>query len=956
MDASIDDVIEDPASLGQNPNQNEREGSEESEGSEDESEEDHDPLVATPFVGKVAESGRVHEVLSNQPPAIATKLKAALVKMNTMLTASTERESHLSEQTRTLTQNLQEKQLELEAAREAQQRTNEVKEVLTRYAALEAEAQRIELEVVDAQVRLEAISDGPDSFEMSEASVAKKDIRECQEEITERREEKDALTAKCVELEQITQEFDTATLALAPDIEELETRLVVESALPQRVAKQAEHQFAHAIKSYKLQLDEEKHLANRLRDDFEAGAILRDRAERRGMEVELEYREYEASLAKEFRKESRCRIQLQQLKTSESDMHAEKIALNTQLRTVAKQTHVELERKGRLARQRESGLQKLKIKETRIAQALEIIDLDTRKAADLKLQIKAKSRELSDLDKAIDASTKQRDKFGTQEKTSAAIMESETDNMKQKTSAVNEKEKHLVTLKHELSELGWQERMMRRAVDAAATEVLRAHDNADTAENELLEAVNIKDDAVKTHSHLMAAQDDFGRLYQMIKNDKNKLASQILSCQQRLREMKEKVRILTNEMEILQSSVHERDVRLNTTTRKWEIEEEKKKKVKALRDKEKQHFDELRDKKKNTLSENSLRLEQIKVQEMRHNLTETKYNRTVQARNEIGERYIERVNELRNFYEKMNVCSGILRNGVVQLQDREEEIRFLKLEERELTRGKELLLRQQPIKHSLQAELIDVLQHILTTQQAIAKMEHSLEAASDESTTRRMRLTGMPQPSEDKIDSKLEVVAEQLAKKEQRVIELHLVLLETQRLAERSSKQVTAATATARVTATSISDAKAKIIDANRKLMALVSEVSMHQGNCIKFEQTAAEQREEVEQAKVYMDFGEAPTEDAKREWERECIRIEQHRMAREMEELGMDVDDDADDGRELADGTLTFAEIRPSAYLPDMRSGALPKPRPYGRDAPFKPSHPSNHLRFYKKPLTSDS
>lgn len=929
---------------------------EEDEEEEDEFETD-DEEVDEAFVGKSQEEiDRIDKLVEGQPDDVAKRLKTALGKLMTHQTATEERQANITQQTQNLTEEMQEMHETLDFQREAQQRANEIEDVMTRHAALEAESQQLEMEHVGLKIQLEAISDGPDSFEMTESAVIKKDIREANEEVVDRKEEVELLKMKIAELEKEIAKDTAVTDSLNPEIEELKTALVVESALPQRIAKQANHQFSHAIKSYKLELADEEALMQRFEDDFEANSILKSKGEHRINDLELELRETEAAQSKELRKESRLRITLQQLKTLQSDLTADKIAINTQTLSMSEQVKIQQERRTRLARQRDTGLQKLKAKETRILQCLETIDLDERKVHDTKHLIKSKQREMADLDKAMDAAVKQRDRFGTQEKTSAAMMESESLTFKQVTSTANEKEKALTTVRTQLSELGFQEGMMRRAVDAASNDVLRAHTSAEAAESSLLEAVNVKDDAVKTHAQLMATQDDFGRLYQMIKNDKNKLQGQIISSQQRLREMKEKLRILSNEMEILQSSVHERDVRLNTTTRKWEIEEDKKKKIKALRDKEKQHIEDLRDQKKNISSENSLRLEQIKGQEIRHNLLDTKYNRTIQARNDLGERYTERVIELRNFYEKVNVCSGILRNGVVQLQDRDEELRFLRLDEKALLRGKTLLLKQQPVQSSMQAELISILKNILTTQNMIGKMERTLEAASD-SATRQMRLIGFEEPSEVEIDHKMEEVAHQLSKKEQRAVELELVLLETKRLGQRASTQVQAGSNEATQTSSSISEVKARINDMNRKLMAIVSEVSMHQGNCIKLEQTTATNREELEQASMYLDLGEAPTEDVKREWEREAIRLEQQRMAREMTELGMDTTiDDGDDARELADGTLTFAEIRPSAYFPDMRSGGLPKPRPYGREAPFKPSNPSNHLRYYKKPVASDT
>ena len=81
--------------------------------------------------------------------------------------------------------------------------------------------------------------------------------------------------------------------------------------------------------------------------------------------------------------------------------------------------------------------------------------------------------------------------------------------------------------------------------------------------------------------------------------------------------------------------------------------------------------------------------------------------------------------------------------------------------------------------------------------------------------------------------------------------------------------------------------------------------------------------------------------------------RLIQESAEREMEALGITgaaaTTSAGDDLRDLPDGTQTFAELRPNAYIPNGIND-LPVPRPYGRDAPFKPSDASAHLRHFRR------
>lgn len=50
-----------------------------------------------------------------------------------------------------------------------------------------------------------------------------------------------------------------------------------------------------------------------------------------------------------------------------------------------------------------------------------------------------------------------------------------------------------------------------------------------------------------------------------------------------------------------------------------------------------------------------------------------------------------------------------------------------------------------------------------------------------------------------------------------------------------------------------------------------------------------------------------------------------------------------------MPSGEYTTAEVRPNAYIPD--SDLLPLPKPYGAQAPFKPSQPGANMRHFRKP-----
>ena len=90
--------------------------------------------------------------------------------------------------------------------------------------------------------------------------------------------------------------------------------------------------------------------------------------------------------------------------------------------------------------------------------------------------------------------------------------------------------------------------------------------------------------------------------------------------------------------------------------------------------------------------------------------------------------------------------------------------------------------------------------------------------------------------------------------------------------------------------------------------------------------------------AKERLEAGDAPTEDAEREWERMQRRrdMREEIVYRKQEEL-----------RQVTSDLETTAVPRPNAYMPED----IALPRPYGAMAPFKPSEPGATMRHIVKP-----
>ncbi len=75
-----------------------------------------------------------------------------------------------------------------------------------------------------------------------------------------------------------------------------------------------------------------------------------------------------------------------------------------------------------------------------------------------------------------------------------------------------------------------------------------------------------------------------------------------------------------------------------------------------------------------------------------------------------------------------------------------------------------------------------------------------------------------------------------------------------------------------------VNDVQTRIKETTRKMMALVSELSMNQANAMKLQQELRMKEANLEQCYMRMEKGEAPSEEADREWLK-LIRDEMRRI-----------------------------------------------------------------------------
>lgn len=132
-----------------------------------------------------------------------------------------------------------------------------------------------------------------------------------------------------------------------------------------------------------------------------------------------------------------------------------------------------------------------------------------------------------------------------------------------------------------------------------------------------------------------------------------------------------------------------------------------------------------------------------------------RYESSVQERNHRGLQLIERNEEVCVLYEKLNIQDSVIRNGDMELQSREEEIRFLNMESSDLKRQIDLLKSSLPNKRALDNELTTLQIQLSQCQEYVKDLERSLENPNN---SERIRFLTGNDPPPNELQKKIEEV------------------------------------------------------------------------------------------------------------------------------------------------------------------------------------------------------
>jgi hypothetical protein len=319
-------------------------------------------------------------------------------------------------------------------------------------------------------------------------------------------------------------------------------------------------------------------------------------------------------------------------------------------------------------------------------------------------------------------------------------------------------------------------------------------------------------------------------------------------------------------------------------------------------------------------------------------LLKSKYEHSVEERNITGVQLIDRNDELCILYERSNQQQDALRKGELESYKKEENLRLIRLQTEELKR-QYLAARKRIPEMEANKKKIKVLED-----EYVKEHQHTDELSSqleDPQNVGRWRPLEGHDPDMEQLGAKIKVLEDRLDKKREQILEKELVLEEVTTLTEKLRSQALTKRDSAKLLAEELNGGQTRIREVTKKMLASVSELSMYQATALRLQQEKMARERALDEAKWRVTHGEAPNEDAVREFnraERKRVMMLETAMRREEE---MQMVQPAN-----ANMLKTAAEPRPTAYIPDD----LGIPKPYGNLAPFKPSEAGTTMKQHMR------
>ena len=425
----------------------------------------------------------------------------------------------------------------------------------------------------------------------------------------------------------------------------------------------------------------------------------------------------------------------------------------------------------------------------------------------------------------------------------------------------------------------------------------------------------------------------FSSLYDLAKSERNSYAAAIQTSHQGAAEMRERLKILRNEVEILHSESAAKDKALAKERQAMAVAGSQRDGLRSALNKSAQEYQA----RQTVVEQQILGIDKLSSiidgLESDMNALKLQYEAAVEMRSYTGIQLIDRNDELCVLYEKSNVHEKTANGGERAMRELDDECRALGVALRELERQQYIARMKLPDTPMWAERILEMQNALVAARQVSERLCAQLETPA---TAQRWIALDGEDPDAEMLGQRATELERTLGVLKQDLLDRELSREELRGLSERLSAELHGAPeggAAAAAVGKQVNDLRRQLQEATRRLIALVSEVSMYQAEAIKLQHESTAAAERLGAAQDAFDRGLPPSVAAEQRWS--LIERSKASLVEAAEAAAREA-------------TPAGPEPRPNAYVPDDGVGL---PKPFGKFAPFKPAEPGASMRHCRAP-----
>jgi len=380
-------------------------------------------------------------------------------------------------------------------------------------------------------------------------------------------------------------------------------------------------------------------------------------------------------------------------------------------------------------------------------------------------------------------------------------------------------------------------------------------------------------DMTKKHEELKNKYQHYHLKYETVLNERNKNVVKIQNANQKKSETREKTKIISTEMDILQAELNETNNQL--TDKKKDLDKMKqkqdalKKEINEFQFEYKKHEEEI----KRLTNENEKLHSILNLIESDMVTIRADYEVACESRNLTGIQLIDRNDELCVFYEKIQHLETEINILYKNIRQKEHKIQRLQVDNSEVERFIEVNRRKIPLIPSMSNQIKELDNELKLLNKALEELVKHIE--SPENDLKR-ELPG-EDPEIDYLKMKYQQLTEMLNEKKESLLEKELINEEINDIAEKLRKKALEDRSKNLDISEKMNFYEIQFNEITRKNIAVTSELAMFKAILFNLENTKREKEVVYEQAQEKYESGQPPTDDCMKKFET-IVRLEEQR------------------------------------------------------------------------------